>query len=85
MVAVTEVTRAYAEGNRRSAKEYEDQELFTWVRTWRTNNDDLVCELCGPLHGKTAEGTDGEYPLGGGQGPPRHPRCRCWETFEPIV
>jgi len=84
LVGVTEVTRAYAEGNRLSAKEYEDQDLFTWVRTWKTNNDDKVCELCGALHNKTAEGTDGTYE-DGSEGPPRHPRCRCWEVYEPVI
>lgn len=74
MIAVTEVTRAYAEGNRASAKVYEDEGLLTWVRTWETNNDGLVCDLCIALHNKTAEGTDGPYP-DGSYSPPRHPRC----------
>jgi len=85
MVAVTETTRSYKEGNRATVRTYEAEGLFTWERTWHTNRDDLVCELCRPLHGKKAEGLDGEYPLGGADGPPRHPRCRCWETYEPII
>ena len=85
MIAVTEVTRIAKEGNRVTARAYEVEGLFTWQRTWHTNQDGLVCELCRPLHGTNAEGLDGEYPFGGGDGPPRHPRGRCWETYEPIV
>ena len=85
MIAVTEVTRAAKEGNRATARAYEAEGLFTWERTWHTNRDGLVCELCRPLHGKKAVGLDGEYPFGGGDGPPRHPRGRCWETYRPII
>jgi hypothetical protein len=84
MVGVTEVTRAFAEGNRLGAREFEDEGLFTWRRTWRTNNDDIVCLLCGPLHNATAQGLDGAYPDGSDK-PPRHPNCRCWETYAPVV
>jgi hypothetical protein len=84
MVGVTEVTRAFAEGNRLGALEFEDEGLFTWQRTWRTNNDDIVCLLCGPLHNATAKGTDGSYPDGSDK-PPRHPNCRCWEVYEPVI
>lgn len=84
MIAVTEITRAYAEGNKLSAQKYEDEGLFTWKRVWQTNNDDKVCPLCAPLHGTTAKGTDGEYE-DGTQHPPRHPRCRCWENWEPDI
>ncbi len=84
MIAVTEVTNSYRAGNIASARTYENEGLFTWRRTWETNQDSLVCELCAPLDGETAEGLDGGYPFGGGFGPSRHPRCRCWETLEPI-
>lgn len=50
-VAVTEVTRLFADGN-----------LMLWRSTgvvtskvWRTANDELVCPLCGPLEGVTVE------------------------------
>jgi len=85
MIAVTEVTRTAKEGNLATAKAYEAEGFFTWERTWHTNQDGLVCELCRPLHGKKAVGLDGEYPFGGGDGPPRHPRGRCWETLRPII
>lgn len=76
-LAVTEVTRAFAEGNMaawRAAGVIEK-------RRWNTNNDELVCPVCGPLAGQV-RGLDDEF----GDGiplPPAHPRCRCWIT--PVV
>jgi hypothetical protein len=43
------------------------------VPIWQTSNDERVCPICGPKHGK--EITDGKFP-------PAHPRCRCWVTYE---
>src|SRR3990172_8501920 len=66
MIAATEVTRLYAEGNRAgyAASGVEEVE-------WVTARDALVCDLCGPLDGK-------KWPLGQEEYvPPRHPRCRC--------
>lgn len=83
-IAVTEVTRAYAEGNRvagrEMAKEFPGVPV---VKTWFTNNDDLVCDICEPLNEMTIledEGfttADGE----GLDGPPAHPNCRCWISY----
>lgn len=71
-IAVTEVTRAFAEGNRAAWKASEVIEK----REWRTNNDELVCPVCGPLAGRVV-GLDEDF--GDGiSGPPAHPRCRCW-------
>lgn len=51
MIAVTEVTRVFAEGN-----------LILWEGTqvvsgkrWQTANDELVCPFCQPLHGQVVE------------------------------
>jgi len=87
MIAVTEVTRAYAEGNLAGARGIEAEGLFEWRKKWQTNNDELVCSLCAPMHGQTARGTDGEEWTEAGlsvASPPMHPRCRCWLTFEPV-
>lgn len=84
-VAVTEITRAYAEGN-----------MLSWqasgivgAKKWQTARDERVCPICGPLHnevvglqsgwtmnadGEIVEDTGGE----GLMAPPAHVRCRCW-------
>lgn len=51
MIAVTEVTRVFAEGN-----------MILWEGTrvvsgkrWQTANDEMVCPFCQPLHGQIVE------------------------------
>ena len=71
MIAVTETTRAFAEGEKLAvaqAREYG----FVMVAIWHTNRDELVCQICAPADGKP----EGEWGLA--TGPPAHPRCRCW-------
>jgi hypothetical protein len=76
MIAVTEVTRAAAEGERATVRELK-REGIEMVEVWQTNNDELVCPICGPRHGQR-EGTNWtRY-----EGPPAHPRCRCWVNHE---
>lgn len=76
LIASTEVTRAYAEGNRIA---YRDSGVVEQIE-WRTAADELVCPICGPLAGKR-DVLDGDF---GGVGiPPAHPRCRCW--IVPVV
>lgn len=77
MVAITEVTRAYAEGNRVAWRASGVIER----RRWNTNADELVCPVCGPLSGQVT-GLDEPF-AGDVDGPPAHPRCRCWAT--PVV
>jgi hypothetical protein len=76
MIATTEVTRASVQGERAIADEVA-KEGIQMVEVWQTNNDELVCPICGPRHGKV---------LGDGwtraDGPPAHPRCRCWVGHE---
>jgi hypothetical protein len=86
MIAVTETTRAYAEGNR----EYWNNTGVVDGKTWRTAFDDVVCELCIPLEGATAplNGWTWTNPAGetietDPRQPPRHVNCRCW--IQPIV
>ena len=71
-IAVTEVTRAFAQGN-----------LEAWrasgvmaLKRWNTGVDELVCPICRPLHRMTVPIND-QFP-GGYDGPPAHPRCRCF-------
>jgi len=72
MIAVTEVTRAAVEGERMTVAELEKYGI-QMIEVWQTYNDDVVCAICGPRHGKK-EG-DGWTKS---DGPPAHPRCRCW-------
>lgn len=89
MIATTEVTRIFAEGN-----------IIAWKSTglisgkrWMTAVDELVCPICAPLHEQIAEldvegfttdiSVSGELQSIGLYAPPAHPRCRCW--LQPIV
>jgi hypothetical protein len=81
-IAVTETTRAYAQGQQMAGdqlkQEFPDVRV---VKIWFTNNDDLVCELCGPLEGVEVENNENFYEPGSAYedgNPPRHPNCRCW-------
>lgn len=95
-IAITEVTRTFAEGN-----------MQLWNSTgvvsgkrWMTAVDERVCPVCSPLHGKLVE-IDGNFGFTEGElsdetlqkaikhlgtefrAPPAHPRCRCW--LQPVV
>ncbi len=72
LIAVTEATRAFAEGNRLA---WQESGMVDGIR-WMTTNDDLVCDICGPLDGV-------QMPLDSVDIPPAHPRCRCW--IQPVV
>lgn len=72
MVAVTEVTRAYALGN-----------LSVWKNTGmvvgfnvQTAEDDLVCPICTGEEASNPHGLDYEPP-------PYHVNCRCW--LQPVL
>ena len=77
MIAVTEATRAYAEGN---TKTWGISDVVE-ARRWNTANDDDVCRICAPLNGEVRK--LGEAFTGGIENPPAHPRCRCWVT--PVI
>lgn len=83
VIASTEVTRMYAEGNMLA---WESTGVVGAVR-WRTAVDERVCPICGPLHNMTARiNANGFTTELGGLGlnsPPAHPRCRCW--LQPVV
>jgi len=74
MVSVTEVTRAASEGEQQTAAEImRDNPDIEMIPIWQTENDELVCPICGPRHNKVID--DNVFP-------PAHPRCRCWVTYE---
>lgn len=70
MVATTEITRAYAEGNRAA---WRRGGIITQMR-WYTSNDERVCPICSGLHSQISD-VNGSF--NGGYFPPAHPRCRC--------
>lgn len=91
MIAVTEVTRAFAEGNRAA---WRASGVVTELR-WRTAQDERVCPVCGPLEGRTVgiderfdaslrathpDALEGIKPF---EIPPAHARCRCY--LQPVV
>lgn len=76
LIAVTETTRAIAEGNTRA---WEAAQV--WGREWRTARDELVCPVCGPLHQQRAQ--LGQAFPGNIGNPPAHPNCRC--IIVPVV
>ena len=76
MIARTEITRAAVEGERMTVREIAKHGI-RMVEVWQTRNDEIVCPVCGPRHGKK-EG-DG---WSRSDGPPAHPRCRCWVNHE---
>ena len=63
MIATTEVTRAYAQGQVLTAQSALAAEM-PLEPVWHTNEDELVCPNCGPLNDKTTD-----------EVPPLHPRC----------
>jgi len=77
-IAITEVTRAVAEAQR-IVMQRAAAAGFRLEPIWNTNNDDLVCPVCGPNHRKRQ--SDG-WTVGW---PPSHPSCRCWITLEWVV
>lgn len=77
LIAETETTRAFAEGNLAAWR----QSGVIKRKRWNTANDEIVCPICGPLH-NTVVDMDNTFP-GNLDGPPAHPRCRCWVT--PVV
>jgi SPP1 gp7 family putative phage head morphogenesis protein len=77
VVAITEVTKAFARSQQAVWKEAGIIEK----QRWNTAVDEFVCPICAPLNGRVI-GIDEVW---GGyiDSPPAHPQCRCWVT--PVV
>lgn len=72
-IAVTEVTRLFAQANRIAYQESGVVDEFIWM----TAEDDLVCNDCDANDGK-------QFPLQNMDSMiPAHPNCRCWGN--PVV
>lgn len=77
MIAVTEVTRSFAQGNMASWK----GSGVVNGKEWMTAEDEIVCPICQPLSGDSValnQNFEGGYDT-----PPAHPRCRCW--ISPVI
>lgn len=48
------------------------------IAIWQTAEDERVCPVCGPLHDARANRWATKFP----EGPPAHPRCRCWLIYK---
>ena len=70
LIASTEITNVYAQG---TLAGYRESGVVKKIE-WRTARDEMVCDICRPLHGTrtTLAGTFNGY------FPSAHPRCRCW-------
>jgi SPP1 gp7 family putative phage head morphogenesis protein len=83
MIAVTETTRAYAEGN---IAAWQDSG-FVKGKRWMTTKDDIVCPICSPLDGMVVELDSNGFTTAvdgfGLTAPPAHVSCRCW--LQPFV
>lgn len=77
-IAVTETTKASSKAERAAAEDFERATGTRILAYWYTADDDRVCPLCGPLHAKAEQVWLREFP----DGPPAHPRCRCWLTWK---
>jgi hypothetical protein len=79
-IAITEITRAYAQANTNIGAELKREfPNVPVVKFWFTNQDDRVCDICGPLD--TGKPVPFDKPFNAELGidsPPAHPNCRCW-------
>lgn len=76
-IGVTEITRAYAQGEMDAGKALKDDLGDVRVtKTWNTNMDDITCEICMQNENEEVE-IDEPFPSGDDK-PPAHVNCRCW-------
>ena len=80
-IAVTEITRLYGSAEQLAGeqlmREFPDVPV---IKTWFTNNDDLVCDICGPLNMQSVLVNEMFVDDFGDthEMPPAHVNCRCW-------
>lgn len=77
LIAITETTRAAAQATS-LYRNYLTQNGIATIRIWQTNQDELVCPICGALDGTPDSDWSEVYP----DGPPAHVRCRCNDRLE---
>lgn len=75
-VSITETTNAISLGEKTLVDRM--REMGVNVDTvWHTRRDERVCRICGPLHSQPSSQWIDRYV----NGPPAHPRCRCYLTY----
>lgn len=90
LIAATEVTRAFAQGNLEYWGSLGD---VVEDKLWQTAEDELVCEVCAPLN-NTSIALSGNWDIADLlpanssldtdiPSPPAHPGCRCW--IHPVI
>jgi len=75
-IAITEITRVYAEANQIYG--FALKQLYPnykVTKEWFTNVDDRVCPICKPLDGKRIDINESFKGIGN---PPAHVNCSCW-------
>lgn len=88
-LAITETTRAITSGEDVVVDQFERREQGggrrrptiaprTLQKIWHTQRDEKVCPICSPLDGRTDVIWAVEFP----GGPPAHPHCRCYLTYQ---
>jgi len=75
-VAITETTHAVTIAERTVIDELKELGVGVKVK-WYTKLDERVCPVCGPLHGTGPSKWFEDFK----QGPPAHPRCRCFLLY----
>jgi hypothetical protein len=74
--AITETTAANSAGERRVVSAIRDTGADV-DGVWKTERDTKVCRVCRNLQGKGEDVWTVPFP----EGPPAHPRCRCWVDY----
>ena len=83
LIARTETINASNAGQMQSWQQAADKNLLSRKRTrrkWVTGLDDLVCNICAPMHGQTVAFEGESFITGLGASvdmPTAHPACRC--------
>jgi len=77
-IGITETTMAATAGEHGSARDIERELGVTLVGYWHTERDSAVCPQCRPLDGVP----DDIWQQSAPKGPPLHPRCRCWLSWD---
>lgn len=75
-VSITETTNAITLGERTLVDRMREMGVNVDA-VWFTQRDERVCHVCGPLHNQPSSQWIDDF----AEGPPAHPRCRCYLTY----